>query len=73
MFKISLTHLHYTQYIFVTQSEGSVKINKEFVKRILFHGIEGVLSHTGYFTSDNEQSGIKNATHNTFPKLKWLF
>jgi hypothetical protein len=40
MFKISLTHLHYTQYIFVSQSEGNVKINKEFVKRILFHGIE---------------------------------
>jgi hypothetical protein len=28
---------------------------------------------TEYFTSDNEPGGIENATHNTFPKLTWLF
>jgi hypothetical protein len=27
-----------------------------------------------YFTSDNNgPGGIENATHNTFPKLTWLF
>jgi hypothetical protein len=25
--------------------------------------------NAGYFTSDNEPNGIKNATHNTFAKL----
>jgi hypothetical protein len=29
--------------------------------------------YTGYFTSDNEPEGIENATHNTFPKLTWIF
>jgi hypothetical protein len=29
--------------------------------------------NTGYFMNDNEPSGIENATHNTFPKLTWLF
>jgi hypothetical protein len=28
--------------------------------------------YSGYFMSDNEPSGIENATHNTFPKLTWL-
>jgi hypothetical protein len=27
-----------------------------------------VYTYTGYFTSDNEPDGIKNATHNTFGK-----
>jgi hypothetical protein len=30
------------------------------------------LLYTGYFTID-EPGGIENATHNTFPKLTWLF
>jgi hypothetical protein len=25
------------------------------------------------YTSDNEPDGIENATHNTFPKLAWIF
>jgi hypothetical protein len=25
------------------------------------------------FYEDNEPDGIENATHNTFPKLRWLF
>jgi hypothetical protein len=25
------------------------------------------------YTSDNEPDGIDNATHNTFPKLTWMF
>jgi hypothetical protein len=29
--------------------------------------------HTMAHTSDNEPRGIENATHNTFPKLTWLF
>jgi hypothetical protein len=29
--------------------------------------------YRGCFTSDNEPGGIENATHNTFPKLTWLF
>jgi hypothetical protein len=29
--------------------------------------------YTGYFPSDNEPGEIENATHNTFPKLTWLF
>jgi hypothetical protein len=28
--------------------------------------------YTRYFTSDNEQDGIENATHDTFPKLTWI-
>jgi uncharacterized protein YcsI (UPF0317 family) len=31
-----------------------------------------IMYYTGYFTSDNEQGVIENATHNTFPKLTWL-
>jgi hypothetical protein len=26
-----------------------------------------------YLTSDDDPGGIENATHNTFPKLTWLF
>jgi hypothetical protein len=29
--------------------------------------------HTGYFTSDNELDGIKNATQNTFSKKAGYF
>jgi hypothetical protein len=29
--------------------------------------------YTGYFPSDNEPDGIENVTHNTFPKLIWIF
>jgi hypothetical protein len=32
-----------------------------------------LFKYTGYFTSDNEPGEIGNATHNTFPKLTWLF
>jgi hypothetical protein len=32
-----------------------------------------VCTRTGFFTNDNEPGRIKNATHNTFPKLTYLF
>jgi hypothetical protein len=36
--------------------------------------IEKKLIHnTGYFTSRKEPDGLENATHNTFPKLTWLY
>jgi hypothetical protein len=34
---------------------------------------QSYINYTGYFTCDNEPDGIENATHNTFPKLTWIF
>jgi hypothetical protein len=31
------------------------------------------LKYTGHFTSNNDPDGIKNATHNTFLRLMWIF
>jgi hypothetical protein len=31
--------------------------------------INKISTYTGYFTSDNESGGIKNATHNTSAKV----
>jgi hypothetical protein len=35
---------------------------------MFLQGYHKQIQYTGYFTSDNEPDGIKNATHNTFSK-----
>jgi hypothetical protein len=48
-------------------------VNKN--KKINKHNIFFInQNYTGYYTSDNELSGIeKYATHNTFTTLTWVF
>jgi hypothetical protein len=41
--------------------------------RIIIKTIFSILYYTGYFRSDHESEGHKNATHNTFPKITWIF